>query len=88
MMALKNAQENLALYKKSLFRIPLVLQYNKRDLGSEGIPIMPATAMAHDLNRQLKAPAFEASALQGTGVSETLKKMTMGEFPSSSMSRF
>ena len=73
-LSLKDLQKNLAEQGVSIFKIPLVLQYNKRDLGSEGIPIMPAAVMAHDLNRQLKAPAFEASALQGTGVSESLKK--------------
>jgi signal recognition particle receptor subunit beta len=73
-LSLKDLQENLAEQNISIFKIPLVLQYNKRDLGSEGIPIMPAKAMAHDLNRQLKAPTFEASALQGTGVADTLKK--------------
>jgi len=73
-LSLKDLQENLAEQSISIFKIPLVLQYNKRDLAAEGIPLMPVKAMEHDLNRQLKVPAFEGSALKGAGVSETLKK--------------
>jgi len=80
-LSLRDLQENLAEQEISIFKIPLVLQYNKRDLGEEGIPIMPTEMMARDLNRQLKVPAFEASALQGAGVADTLKKclsLTLG----------
>ena len=34
-LSLKNARENLAAYKKDLTKIPLVMQYNKRDLGDK-----------------------------------------------------
>jgi small GTP-binding protein len=74
-ISLKNAQENLRVYKKSLTQIPLVLQYNKRDLAEQGIPLLPVETLQHDLNRQLNAPFFEASALEGTNVVETLKKI-------------
>ena len=73
-LSLKDLQKNLAEQHISIFKIPLVLQYNKRDLGDEGLPIMPAKLMEKDLNRQLKVPAFETSALRGGGVSDTLKK--------------
>lgn len=75
LISLKNAQENLAAYKKSLFKIPLVMQYNKRDLVDQGIPILPVETLEKDLNSKLKAPFFEASALVGTNVVETLKKI-------------
>ncbi|MEE8399009.1 MAG: GTPase domain-containing protein, partial [Desulfobacterales bacterium] len=74
MLSLKDLQQNLAEQDVSIFKIPLVIQYNKRDLGQEGIPIMSGEVMEKELNRQLKAPSFRASALNGNGVGETLKK--------------
>ncbi len=59
----------------SIFKIPLVLQYNKRDLADQGIPIMPVELMEKDLNSKLKVPFFEASAIRGRGVGETLRKI-------------
>lgn len=74
-ISLKNAQENLKAYKKSIFKIPMVLQYNKRDLEDQGIPILSIEELEKDLNSQLKVPSFEASALAGTNVVTTLKKI-------------
>lgn len=74
MMSLKDLQANLKEYGKNIFKVPLVLQYNKRDLGEQGIPLMPIALMEKDLNRQLKVPSFEASAVKGTGVGVTLKE--------------
>ena len=71
-LSLKNLQENLASYRKSIFKIPLVLQLNKRDLAKQGMPLMSTELMEQDLNRQLKAPVFSASALEGEGVGVTL----------------
>ena len=73
-LSLKDLQQNLAEQNISIFKIPLVLQYNKRDLADEGLPIMPVALMDKELNGKLKVPSFEASALKGKGVSETLKK--------------
>lgn len=73
MLSLKDLQQNLKEYGLSIFKIPMILQYNKRDLGDEGIPIMPIDLMQRDLNRQLKVPAFPASAFKGEGVGKTLK---------------
>jgi signal recognition particle receptor subunit beta len=72
--SLKDLQQNLAEQNRNIFKIPLVLQYNKRDLGKEGIPIMPVELMEKDLNRKLKVPSYQASALKGKGVSDTLKQ--------------
>ena len=74
-LALKNLQKNLTIYKKSIFKIPLVLQYNKRDLAEQGIPVLPIEILEKDLNSQLKVAYFEASALAGENVIQTLKKI-------------
>ncbi len=72
-LSLKNLQDNLAAYKKSIFKVPLVLQYNKRDL--KDVPILPMEVMEKDLNSQLKVPSFGASAVTGHNVAPTLKKI-------------
>ena len=72
MLALKDLQQNLKEYSISIFKMPLVMQYNKRDLTDANITLMPLEKMQHDLNRQLKAPAFPGSALKGDGVGKTL----------------
>ena len=74
MLSLKDLQQNLAESNVNIFKIPLVLQYNKRDLADEGLPIMSMELMNKELNGKLKVPSFGASALKGDGVSETLKK--------------
>ena len=74
-LSLKNLQENLANYKKSIFRIPCVIQYNKTDLFEQGIPLLPTDLLEKDLNSQLKRPSFKASAIKGTNVVTTLKKI-------------
>ena len=75
-LSLENLKENLATYNKDIFELPLVLQYNKRDLEEQGIPILPVETLNQDLNATLKAPIFEASAVKGPGVIETFKKVT------------
>jgi hypothetical protein len=74
MMSLKDLQANLKEYGKSIFKVPLVMQYNKRDLAEQGIPLMPIEQMEKDLNRQLKVPSFQGSAVSGEGVGATLKE--------------
>lgn len=73
--SLNQLHENLLEYKESIFRIPLVIQFNKVDLRDEGIPIMPREMMEKDLNSKLKVPTFEASATTGYNIPETLKKI-------------
>ncbi len=74
-LSLRNLQENLANYKKSIFKIPCVMQYNKLDLLEQGIPLLTTDMLEKDLNSQLKRPSFSASALKGTNVVATLKKI-------------
>jgi signal recognition particle receptor subunit beta len=73
MLSLKDLHQNLKDYGLNILKVPLVLQFNKRDLAEEGIPLMPLDQMEKELNRQLKVPTFSASAINGTGVGKTLK---------------
>jgi small GTP-binding protein len=74
-LSLRNLQKNLATFRKSIFRVPIVLQYNKRDLAEQGIPLLSLQMLEQDLNSKLKAPYFEASALLGSNVVATLKRI-------------
>ena len=73
--SLKNLYQNLKLYRKDIFKIPFVFQYNKMDLTAKGVPLIGADTLEKDLNRQLMKPSFAASALDGTNVAATLKKI-------------
>ena len=72
-LSLKDLAGNLKDYGLNIFDIPLVLQYNKRDLAKEGVPLMSIEDMEKVYNRQLKVPSFAASAVTGEGVNDTLK---------------
>lgn len=74
MLSLKDLQQNLKEYGTNIFKIPLVLQYNKRDLADK-FPLMSIEQMEKDLNRQLKAPSFPGSAFTGEGVGASLKEI-------------
>ena len=72
-LSLKNLAENLKGYGLNIRKIPLVMQFNKRDLADEGVPLMSIEEMEKAYNRQLKVPSFAASAVTGQGVNDTLK---------------
>ena len=72
--SLRDLEQNLSEYNKHIEKIPLVMQYNKRDLETEGIPIIPVETMDRDLNSNLKVPFFSASAVKGKEVGSTLKE--------------
>ncbi len=74
-ISIRNLEENLTLYNKNIHDIPLVIQYNKRDLDKQGIEILDIETLENDLNAELKAPSFEASAVEGYNVILTLKKI-------------
>jgi len=66
--SLRNLEENLGEMGLSLDTLPIVIQYNKRDL--------PDVLPVEELNRAMNPrgwPHFEASAVTGQGVFETLK---------------
>ncbi len=75
--SLQNLQENLAEQAKSIGSLPLVFQYNKRDLEDSKVAVLPVEDIQKDLNPQGRFPAFPASALRGDGVKETFKKICM-----------
>ena len=64
----ENMKENLARIGLNISNIPLVIQYNKRDLPN----ISPLDKLERALN-PTKLPSFEAGATQGIGVFDTLK---------------
>ncbi len=74
--SLINLAKNLAEKRLSIRTVPLVMQYNKRDLEAEGAEILPVSVLEKDLNSMLKAPHFLASALEGAGVFETLREIS------------
>src|SRR5262245_26241337 len=63
-----NLEMNLKAYGIDIKTIPMVLQYNKRDLPSA----MPVADVNRELNK-LNVPYFESQAANGTGVFETLR---------------
>jgi hypothetical protein len=74
--SLENLIENLNDQGLSVGQVPLVLQYNKRDLIESNIPLLPVAELECDLNEGLNVPFFEASAALGTGVYETLREIS------------
>jgi signal recognition particle receptor subunit beta len=75
--SLANLHENLAELGLKLEQVPFVLQYNKRDIRN----IHPVETLTKALNK-VSAPTFEAAALHGIGVFETLKaisKLSIGQ---------
>jgi signal recognition particle receptor subunit beta len=74
--SLQNLAENLVDEGQDIHQIPLVLQYNKRDLSQSNVPLLSVEELEKDLNEELRVPYFEASAVMGTGVFETLREIS------------
>jgi signal recognition particle receptor subunit beta len=74
--SLQDLANNLKEHGKSMDEIPMVIQYNKRDLVSSPIPTLSIEEMNKDLNPQYIWPDFEASAVKGAGVFETLREIS------------
>ncbi len=70
--SLKTLIENIEELGLSLDELPLVLQFNKRDLNN----ILSEDELNADLNPEGIFPWHPASALNGDGVFETLKEIT------------
>jgi len=66
-----NLRENLGFYNHRIDDIPMVFQYNKRDLKN----ISPLERLNGSLN-PLSRPYFEAVARSGRGVIETLREIS------------
>jgi mutual gliding-motility protein MglA len=68
--SITNLEENLREYGYDISTIPMILQFNKRDL--------PGVLPVEELNAKLNKygwPTYEASATVGNGVFDTLKKI-------------
>lgn len=69
--AFRNLEKNLEAQGYNIKEVPLVIQYNKRDL--------PNALTLSELRRSLNhynAPEFEATANEGKGVMESLKSIS------------
>ena len=74
--SLEDLRRHLESYSVDLMEIPLILQYNKRDLANSPIPTLSIEELQQDLNQELKTIYFEAAAVKGIGVFETLKEIS------------
>ncbi len=68
--ALDNLVENLKEHGYDFYKVPYVLQLNKRDLSNA----LPVEKLKTELMKR-NEPVFEAIAFQGNGVFETLKEV-------------
>lgn len=71
LQSLRNLERNLEAQGFDIREIPLIMQYNKRDL--------PTALSLKELRSQLNhynAPEFEATASEGKGVMESLKTVS------------
>jgi mutual gliding-motility protein MglA len=69
--SLENLETNLAVNGRSLDDVPMVLQYNKRDL-----PEISSVAELDEMLNQAGRPRFETIASTGVGVFDTLKAVS------------
>jgi hypothetical protein len=69
--SLQNLEDNLKRQGIRLREMPLVMQYNKRDLPNA----LPVNELNAELNK-VGVPSFESVATTGLGVEETLKGIT------------
>jgi signal recognition particle receptor subunit beta len=66
-----NMRENLTVNNIEPDEIPIVFQYNKRDVAD----VRSVSELNNDMNKD-NAPFFEAVAVEGKGVKETFKEIT------------
>jgi mutual gliding-motility protein MglA len=69
--AMHNLYENLETYGYDLQRIPFAIQYNKRDMPN----VLPTEELRSQIN-PMGVPDFEAIAIEGKGVFETLSTVS------------
>lgn len=67
----ENLRENLLEHGYQRDKVPLVIQYNKRDLSN----ILPVPELNQILNHR-PVPYFEAIAIRGAGVFDTLRAIS------------
>jgi len=71
LQSLDSLKENLSEQGYDVSKLPIIMQWNKRDLPN----ISPVSELEKSLN-SLDVPSFEASALKGDGVFESLKMIS------------
>ncbi len=69
--SMRNLEKNLELQGYDLKKVPLVIQYNKRDLSN----VASIAELRTALNRY-NSPDYEAAAQAGKGVMETFKTLS------------
>ncbi len=69
--SLKSLEKNLIEQGYDIEKMPIVLQWNKRDLPN----VMSVSDLSKSLNKW-KSPEFEACAVKGEGVFDTLKMIS------------
>lgn len=69
--SMRNLEKNLEQQGYDIHEIPLIMQYNKRDLPN----VAPLSQLRTTLN-PYNAPEFEACAAEGKGVFESLKTVS------------
>lgn len=70
-LALNNLEKNLELAGYDIKKIPLIIQYNKRDLPNSASLAELRTAL-----NKYNSPDFEAEAEHGVGVMDSLKTLS------------
>jgi signal recognition particle receptor subunit beta len=74
--SLEDLRQNISDYGLDVDTVPLVIQYNKRDLVETPIPTLTIEELEQDLNPDHKYKTFEAAAVSGMGVFETLREIS------------
>ncbi len=76
MESLQDLHRNLLERNLTTEEIPIILQFNKYDLMPTPIPTLTKEELEIDLNSELNTKVFEAAAIKGIGVFETLKEIS------------
>ena len=74
--SLEDMKANLLEQNLDPAELPIILQYNKRDLVQTPIPTLDIEELDRDMKSRLDTISFEAAATKGIGVFETLKEIS------------
>ena len=72
----QDLRHNLLEHNLTLEKIPIIFQFNKCDLVHTSIPTLTREELEAVLNKELNTDVFEAAAIKGLGVFETLKEIS------------
>ena len=74
--SIRDLEENLENGRIALKDIPLVFQYNKRDLEKQRVTLVSIEDLECDLNSSFKSPYFLTSAVEGYGITNALRTIS------------